>query len=237
MELLDQQMKSEMEECKKRARSAGLVFPDNTLEYIVTNNDLIEMSPKHMIPTLYDYWAQDIQVVRGKWEYSVSPHNPYETVINTRPPIGFYLSENTDWFNVMIFYHVLGHIDFFQNNVFFRRTWDDDFCGQALADKRLIESIREELGEEKRWVDYVIEFALAIDNLVGYHRELEQTDRHDAPGLFANGSEKLGFYFGAFLRRAHEERRIELSFYHEEIERHNRCVKQFGSVRGETAFF
>ena len=87
-------------------------------------------------------------------------------MINTRPAISFYNDNNPDWLNVMIFYHVLGHIDFFQNNLYFRHTWDDDFTGQALADKRAIAKLRSEKG---RWVDYVIEFARSLDNLVDYH--------------------------------------------------------------------
>ena len=95
-------------------------------------------------------------------------------MINTRPPISFYNDNNPDWLNVMIFYHVLAHIDFFQNNQFFRHTWQYDLTGQALADKRLIARLRSEKG---RWVDYVIEFARSIDNLVGYFDELIRQDR------------------------------------------------------------
>ncbi len=237
MNTLEQEAKAEMEECKKRARAAGLQFQDNTLEYIVTNSDMLELSPKVMIPTLYDYWVHDVEVIKNKWMYDAFPHNPYETVINTRPPISFYNQDNSDWFNVMIFYHVLGHIDFFQNNVFFRKTWDDDFCGQALADKRLINRVREELGAKKRWVDYVIEFALAIDNLVGYHEELEESDRRDMPEIFGFFSEKVDFYFGQFLKRLHEAKTVDAKFYHDEIERYNRCVKQHGKAQGEIAFF
>ncbi|MBI2446256.1 MAG: SpoVR family protein [Parcubacteria group bacterium] len=237
MELLNQEMKSAMEACKKRARDAGLTFPENTLEYIVTNQDMLELSPKVMIPTLYDYWVHDVEVHRNRWLYDVSPHNPYETVINTRPPISFYNQDNADWFNVMIFYHVLGHIDFFQNNAFFRRTWDDDFCGAALADKRLINRIRAEQGEQKRWVDYVIEFARAVDNLVGYHQELKEGDRADKPEVFGVFSEKVDFYFGQFLKRMHEAKNIKFEFYYSEIERYNRCVAQFGQKQGEIAFF
>ncbi|MGZ4857112.1 MAG: SpoVR family protein, partial [Methanobacteriaceae archaeon] len=68
-----------------------------------------------------------------------------------------------------IFYHVLAHIDFFQNNILFENTWNDDFVGLALADKRLIENLRSEHG---RWVDYVIEFSRSIDNITGYFRAL-----------------------------------------------------------------
>ena len=237
MKLLEQGMKSEMEKCKKAAKDAGLQFQDNTLEYIVTNQDMLELSPKIMIPTLYDYWVHDIAVHRNRWMYSVFPHNPYETVINTRPPVSFYNQDNADWFNVMIFYHVLGHIDFFQNNVFFRKTWDDDFCGQALADKRLINRIRAELGEQKRWVDYLIEFSRAIDNLVGYHQELKAAEMDERPEIFGVFSERIDFYFGQFLKSLYEAKTIKLEFYYDEIERYNRRVTQLDGGDNEAAFF
>jgi stage V sporulation protein R len=124
MELISQHAKRIMEGCKERARQAGLRFEDETLEYIVTNRDLVELVPKVMIPTLYDYWVQEVEVLREQGRYELYPNNPYETVINTRPPISYYNDNNPDWLNVMIFYHVIGHIDFFQNNLFFRHTWE-----------------------------------------------------------------------------------------------------------------
>src|SRR5512141_3214810 len=63
LELIDQHTKSIMEGCKERARAAGLSFADETLEYIVTNRDLLELSPKLMIPTLYDSWVHDVDVL------------------------------------------------------------------------------------------------------------------------------------------------------------------------------
>ncbi len=138
MELIDQHTKKIMEGCKQRALDAGLSFQDETLEYIVSNRDLLELTPKVMIPTLYDYWVHDVEVLKEKGRYELYPSNPYETVINTRPAISFYNDNNPDWMNVMIFYHVLAHIDFFQNNMYFRHTWDYDFTGRALSDKRMI---------------------------------------------------------------------------------------------------
>ena len=83
MELVDQHTKNIMEGCKIRARDAGLSFEDETLEYIVTNRDLLELSPKVMIPTLYDYWVHDVEVLKEKGKYELYPGNPYETVIIT----------------------------------------------------------------------------------------------------------------------------------------------------------
>ena len=215
MELISQHAKRIMEGCKDRAREAGLRFEDQTLEYIVTNRDLLELGPKIMIPTLYDYWVQDVEVLKEQGRYELYPNNPYETVINTRPPISYYNDNNPDWLNVMIFYHVIGHIDFFQNNLFFRHTWAYDFNGRALADKRLIAKLRSEHG---RWVDYVIEFALAIDNLVGYFDLLAEAD-----GGSATPPTLLDFYFDVFLQRGP---RPAISVYSSEIERYNRMRRE-----------
>ena len=215
-----------MEGCKERARKCGLRFQDETLEYIVTNRDLLELSPKLMIPTLYDYWVHDVDVIKEKGRYELYPANPYETVINTRPAISFYNDNNPDWLNVMIFYHVLAHIDFFQNNLFFRHSWDYDFTGQALSDKRVIAKLRAEKG---RWVDYVIEFSRGIDNLAGFHDELTRLNRINVTG----GSKRMDFYFDVFLQ---SEKKAKTSEYLKEIERYNDCANKYGDL-GEQTFF
>jgi stage V sporulation protein R len=226
MELVDQHTKNIMEGCKERARAAGLTFEDESLEYIVTNRDLLELSPKVMIPTLYDYWVHDLEVLKGKGRYELYPSNPYETVINTRPAISFYNDNNPDWLNVMIFYHVLAHIDFFQNNLYFRHTWDYDFTGEALSDKRVIAKLRSEHG---RWVDYVIEFSRGIDNLVGFYTELER--------LFPNPANQLpqlvDYYFDVFLQQV---KKVKISAYIKEIERYNQCEAEHKALAEQTFF-
>jgi stage V sporulation protein R len=226
MELIDQHTKNIMEGCKVRARAAGLRFEDESLEYIVTNRDLLELSPKIMIPTLYDYWVHDLEVLKGKGRYELYPSNPYETVINTRPAISFYNDNNPDWLNVMIFYHVLAHIDFFQNNLYFRHTWDYDFTGEALSDKRVIAKLRSEHG---RWVDYVIEFSRGIDNLVGFFAELEQLFPNPANQL----SLRVDYYFDVFLQHV---KNAKTSEYIKEIERYNQCEIEQKTLY-EDAFF
>jgi len=222
MELIDQHTKAIMEGCKERAREAGLRFDDESLEYIVSNRDLIDLSPKIMIPTLYDYWVHDVEVLKGRGRYELYPGNPYETVINTRPAISFYNDNNPDWLNVMIFYHVLGHIDFFQNNIYFRNTWDYDFAGLALSDKRMIAKLRAEKG---RWLDYVIEFARGIDNLAAFHGELNRSWQRPS-----ENSERLDYYFDIFLQ---EEKKLKTSKFMGELGEYNRSL----AAGGEEAFF
>ena len=226
MELIDQHIKSIMEGCKERAREAGLRFENETLEYIVTNRDLIELTPKVMIPTLYDYWVHDVEVLREKGKYELYPSNPYETVINTRPAISYYNDNNPDWLNVMIFYHVLAHIDFFQNNLFFKHTWDEDLTGKALSDKRSIAELRAQKG---RWLDYVIEFARGVDNLVGYYSELSRIHQPGKERI----SSRTDYYFDVFLQT---EQRSRISHYLKEMERYNQSIRENGPM-GEDLFF
>ncbi len=225
MQLIDQKTKKIMEGCKERARDAGLTFEEETLEYIITNRDMIELMQKNMIPTLYDYWVHDVDVLREKGKYEIYPHNPYETVINTRPAISFYNDNNPDWLNVMIFYHVIAHIDFFQNNLYFQHTWDYDLTGKALADKRLLSRLRSEHG---RWVDYIIEFARGLDNLVGYHAELSKFHKVEN-----KCSSRIDYYFDVFLQEA---KHATISEYMTEVERYNLAVKEHGNL-GEDIFF
>jgi len=193
MYLIDQNAKQIMEGCKAKAKAAGLDFFNETLEYIVTNRDMINLSPKVMIPTLYDYWVHDVEVLQGEGKYKLYPANPYETVINSRPAISFYNDNNPDWLNIMIFYHVIGHIDFFQNNILFEHTWNDDFVGVALSDKRLIESLR---NKYSRWVDYIIEFSRSIDNITGYFNLLSRLSYpHNM-----DADDKTMYFFNTFLQ-------------------------------------
>lgn len=49
MELINQHTKLIMEGCKERAKDAGLRFQDETLEYIVTNRDMLELSDRKSV--------------------------------------------------------------------------------------------------------------------------------------------------------------------------------------------
>ncbi len=226
MELIDQHTKGIMEECKRRARDEGLQFDDESLEYIVSNRDLLDLSPKGMIPSLYEYWVHDVEVLKEYGKYKAYPSNPFETVINSRPAISFYNDNNPDWLNIMIFYHVIGHIDLFQNNVLFNKTWSDDFVGQALADKRLIDSLRTEYG---RWVDYIIEFSRSIDNITGYFDRIlaDYMPQDMIP------AEKLDFYFEVFLQEF-EKKSVNDIF--KEVQRYNQLYDDNPNV-ADSIFF
>jgi stage V sporulation protein R len=226
MELISQKAKKIMEDCKIKARDAGLSFGNETLEYIVTNRELTRLMPKHAIPTMYDYWVDDVDILQEEGRYKLYPNNAYETVINSRPPISFYNDNNPDWLNAMIFYHVLGHIDFFQNNKLFEKTWNDDFVGKALADKRIIAELRKEKG---RIVDYVIEFSRGLDNLVGFFKDLSREHLPKDNQM----SEKLEFYFNNFLQN---NIKLSHSEFLKELDKYNN-IKSPSEELDESTFF
>ena len=211
MKIIDPKEKVLMEKCKEKARDVGLKFKDDTLEYNVTNLELRRILPK-TVPTLYDYWVQDVQLLRDEGEYSLFPTSHYyEMVLNSSPAMSFYNDQNRTWMKVNLFYHVLGHIDFMQNNYLFKKTWGDDFVGKALSDKRLIAKLRSEKGRE---VDYVIEFARGIDNLVGFFQDSVGSHVPNPSQL----SDKLNFYFNNFLPKSTKHRQADSL---KEIERYN----------------
>jgi stage V sporulation protein R len=90
----------------------------------------------------------------------------------------------------------------------------------------MIAQLRSENG---RWVDYVIEFARGIDNLVGYHAELSRLNR---PPESAR-TRMLDYYFDHFLQNV---RKVSTGKYIKEIERYNACRRE-SADHGEQAFF
>jgi stage V sporulation protein R len=78
-------------------------------------------------------------------------------------------------------------------------------------------------------VDYVIEFARGIDNLVGYHEVLYEGDAYDR----INGSHRLNYYFDVFLQK---EKNVSITDYISEIDRFNQCTADYGEF-GEREFF
>lgn len=226
MELLSSKHKQTMERCKKVARDHGLSFRNETLEFVITNEDMIRLSPKGMIPTLYDYWVHDVFVLQDKGKYDLFPGNPYETVINTQPPISFYNDNNPDWLNVMIFYHVIAHIDFFQNNVFFARTWLDGFLARANAHAEQIKELRFDKG---RWVDYVIEFSRGLDNLVNFYDDLNVTRPRPATPI----QKKFDYFFDDYLQKIVESNTFQ---YLTELDKYNKLAADHDEETAKSLF-
>lgn len=76
----------------------------------------------YALPGRYSHWSFGKAYHRMKMMYDFGLSKIYEVVINSNPAYGFLLDTNSPLQNKLVIAHVLGHIDFFKNNVYFSRS-------------------------------------------------------------------------------------------------------------------
>src|SRR2546423_918177 len=76
----------------------------------------------YALPGRYSHWTFGKAYHRQKMMYDFGLSKIYEVVINSNPSYAFLLETNSLTQNKMVIAHVLGHVDFFKNNVYFSKT-------------------------------------------------------------------------------------------------------------------
>lgn len=76
----------------------------------------------YALPGRYSHWTFGKAYHRMKMMYDFGLSKIYEVVINSNPSYAFLLETNSPTQNKLVISHVLGHIDFFKNNVYFSKT-------------------------------------------------------------------------------------------------------------------
>ena len=76
----------------------------------------------YALPGRYSHWTFGKAYHKMKTMYDFGLSKIYEVVINSNPSYAFLLETNSPTQNKMVIAHVLGHIDFFKNNVYFSKT-------------------------------------------------------------------------------------------------------------------
>ncbi|HEX8707811.1 MAG TPA: SpoVR family protein [Pyrinomonadaceae bacterium] len=89
----------------------------------------------YALPGRYSHWTFGKAYHRMKTMYDFGLSKIYEVVINTNPSYGFLLETNSPVQNKLVMAHVLGHVDFFKNNVYFSKT-----------NRRMVESVSSHSG-------------------------------------------------------------------------------------------
>src|SRR5215204_6030651 len=83
----------------------------------------------YALPGRYSHWTFGKAYNKMKMMYDFGLSRIYEVVINSNPSYGFLLETNSPLQNKLVIAHVMGHVDFFKNNVWFsptnRRMVDD----------------------------------------------------------------------------------------------------------------
>jgi stage V sporulation protein R len=76
----------------------------------------------YALPGRYSHWTFGKAYHKMKMMYDFGLSKIYEVVINSNPSYAFLLETNSPTQNKLVIAHVLGHIDFFKNNVYFSKT-------------------------------------------------------------------------------------------------------------------
>ncbi len=109
-----------LEQIWEIARKFGL-DPFPTRFEIVPATVMYEIG-SYALPGRYSHWTFGKAYHRMKTMYDFGLSKIYEVVINTNPSYGFLLETNSPIQNKLVMAHVLGHVDFFKNNVYFSKT-------------------------------------------------------------------------------------------------------------------
>ncbi len=93
----------------------------------------------YALPGRYSHWTFGKAYHRMKMMYDFGLSKIYEVVINSNPSYAFLLETNSPTQNKLVIAHVLGHIDFFKNNVYFSKTNRRMIDEAALHARRMSE--------------------------------------------------------------------------------------------------
>src|SRR5256714_14297910 len=89
----------------------------------------------YALPGRYSHWTFGKAYHRMKTMYDFGLSKTYEVVLSANPWYGFLLETNSPVQNKMVMAHVLGHVDFFKNNIYFSKT-----------NRRMVESVSTHAG-------------------------------------------------------------------------------------------
>ncbi|HEY0544361.1 MAG TPA: SpoVR family protein [Pyrinomonadaceae bacterium] len=159
--MLDREIKDlekALEQIWELAQSFGL-DPFPTRFEIVPATVMYEVG-SYALPGRYSHWTFGKAYHRMKTMYDFGLSKIYEVVINTNPSYGFLLETNSPIQNKLVMAHVLGHVDFFKNNVYFSKT-----------NRRMVESVSTHAGRMteyefkygRKTVERLLDAVLAIE--------------------------------------------------------------------------
>lgn len=155
------------------ASGFGLDFYE--MRYEICPADIIYTFGAYGMPTRYSHWSFGKQYHKMKLQYDLGLSKIYELVINSDPCYAFLLDSNTLIQNKLIVAHVLGHCDFFKNNVRFLNTRRDMVESMSATAER-IANYEHIYGKEavENFLDAVLAIQEHIDPTLVKPKEKEQ---------------------------------------------------------------
>ncbi len=146
-----------IDEITEIAKGFGLDF--YPMRYEICPADIIYTFGAYGMPTRFSHWSFGKSFYRMKLQYDLNLSKIYELVINSNPCYAFLLDGNSLIQNKLIVAHVLGHCDFFKNNVRFSNTQRDMVDSMAASSERIRQY---EIKYGKEEVETFLDACLAI---------------------------------------------------------------------------
>jgi stage V sporulation protein R len=157
---------------------------------IVPSSVMYEIG-SYALPGRYSHWTFGKAYHKMKMMYDLGLSKIYEVVINSNPSYAFLLENNSLLQNKLVIAHVLGHVDFFKNNVYFSQTNRRMVDDAALHSRRLNEY---EFKYGRKTVEEFLDAVLSIEEhidpnfFIKKQRERKQLEpgqkKSPAPGKF-----------------------------------------------------
>jgi stage V sporulation protein R len=130
----------------------------------------------YALPGRYSHWTFGKAYHRMKTMYDFGLSKIYEVVINTNPSYGFLLETNSPVQNKLVMAHVLGHVDFFKNNIYFSRT-----------NRRMVDSVSTHAGRMaeyefrygRKTVEKFLDAVLSIEEHIDPNFFIKRNASHD----------------------------------------------------------
>src|SRR5207247_10147289 len=88
---------------------------------VVTASIMYEVGT-YGLPGRFSHWTHGRAYHQMKTMYDYGLSKIYELIINTNPAQAFLMEANSLIQNKLVIAHVIGHSDFFKNNVYFHHT-------------------------------------------------------------------------------------------------------------------
>ncbi len=159
---LPPELEAARQEITQLARGRGLDFFD-TVFVMCTWEEINMLAAYEGFPVRYPHWRWGMEYLRMQKSYEYGLHKIYEMVINTNPSYAYLLDNNLVVDQKLVMAHVLGHVDFFKNNVWFsptNRKMLDEMANHAARIRRHMDRHGETV------VEQFIDVCLSLDNLI-----------------------------------------------------------------------
>ncbi len=115
-----QELNDSMEPIWEKAQEFGLdPFP---VHFELVPPAIMYEFGSYGLPGRFSHWSHGKVYHRMKTQYDYGLSKIYELVINTNPSYAFLMEGNSLLQNKLVIAHVLGHCDFFKNNMYFELT-------------------------------------------------------------------------------------------------------------------